>query len=108
MACLDTGSGAGRLRLHHWPGSGVLRTAQPRCDITLRVQDTPDVDLIVTLDEEDQVRIPLQRPGSQTRHIPFMGIAGRSRLRMASDVAKCLLERIELMKPSAALSPASH
>lgn len=42
--------------------SGAFRFAHPRRNIFLSVQDPPHVDVIATLDVEDKMRVPLQRP----------------------------------------------
>ena len=69
--------------------------AHPRWDVALAVQNTPNINVIVTLDEKDQIRVAFQRPGSEARQMQVMGIAGRSGRRMAGDVPVRLLQGID-------------
>ena len=52
----------------------------------------PDVDVVVALDVEDQMRVARQRPGTQTGEIQLVCVAGRAGGRMASDVDVGLLQ----------------
>ncbi len=38
-------------------------------DVAVGVQDSPDVDVVVVADVEDQVREAVQRPGPQFRNV---------------------------------------
>ena len=59
------------------------------------VQDTPDIDVIVTFDVKNQTRIAHEWPGSQTRQFQFVGIARRASRRMSGDMIVGVLKRID-------------
>ena len=65
------------------PRASVRRVGllHPRRDVPMAVQDTPDVDVIVALDGEDQVGIARQWPGMQSRQVQLVGVVGVSRWR---------------------------
>ena len=44
------------------PGSGVLELAHPRGDVPLAVEHPPDVDVVIALDGEHQIRESFQPP----------------------------------------------
>ena len=59
------------------------------------MQHAPDVDVIVALNMEDEIRITGQRPVAQARQVQLMGVAGCTRGGMASDVNVGLLQRFD-------------
>lgn len=58
------------------------------------MQDAPDVDVIIMLHVEDQVREAFQRPGSYAGQFEFESVARRSAGRVARYVPKCLFDGI--------------
>ena len=77
----------------------------PRRDVALAMQHAPDVDVIATLDVEDEMRIARQRPESQIGKVQLVGIAGRPGGWMAADVRVGLFQGFD--EPSAACSAPS-
>src|SRR5574343_977124 len=67
----------------------------PRRDVTLAVKYAPDVDVNGALDVEHEVWVTRQRPGAQAGQVEFVCVAGRTRCRMAGNVAVGLLQRID-------------
>jgi hypothetical protein len=54
----------------------------------------PNIHVVVSFDIEDQVRIFLQWPETQSGKVQFMGISGEASARVTTDVAICPLQRI--------------
>ena len=73
----------------------------PRRNIPLAVQYAPDIDVVLVLDVENEVRIARQRPGAQAGKIEFMGVARGACGGMASNVGVSLLQRIDETKRDA-------
>ena len=68
-----------RRKCRHAPAirlSHAVGLLHPRRDIPLAMQHTPDIDVVWTLNIEDEVRIVRQRPGAQTGQVEFVGVAG--------------------------------
>ena len=74
--------------------STILRLMHPGCYVALTMQDAPNVDVVVALDVEDQVRIAFQWPKAQARQIKLVGAPGRARWRVAGDVRIGLLQGV--------------
>ena len=55
--------------------SGVPGLLRPRRDIAVAAKHAPDIDVVVVLDVEQQVRESSQRPGSEARQVQLMGVA---------------------------------
>ena len=65
------------------------------------MQYAPDIDVVLVLDVENEVRIARQRPGAQAGKIEFMGVARGACGGMASNVGVSLLQRIDETKRDA-------
>ena len=63
--------------------------------VALPVQHPPDIDVIVALDVEHQMRVARQRPEPQARKVQLVGVTGRAGGRAASDVDVGLLQCID-------------
>lgn len=50
------------------------------------MQDAPDIDVILTFDVKNELRISIQRPATQTGQIERVRIARRSGCRISADV----------------------
>ena len=68
------------------PESGVLGPPHPHGNVPFAVKHPPDVDVVVVLDEEHQVRESSRWPGSEARQAQFMSVARRTCRRMAGDM----------------------
>ena len=66
-------------------GSG-WRFAEPRRDVALTVQDPPYVNVILSLEVENQVRMTLQRPRAQAGNIEFVTVPRQPGCRVTRDV----------------------
>lgn len=59
------------------------------------MQDTPNIDMVVTLQIENNVRIIWNQPESQVRQAQLVCIAWRTRRRIATDMAVSPLQCID-------------
>lgn len=75
--------------------SGLDGFVHPGRDVSLAMQNAPNVDLILALHAEDQMRMALQRPDAKSREVGCVGVARRAGRRMAADVATGLLPGID-------------
>ena len=66
-------------------------TEEPGRDVALAMQHAPDVDVVASLDVEDQMRVARQRPEAQTGEVQLVCVAGRASGGMESDVDVGLL-----------------
>ena len=56
--------------------SGLVRLMHPRRNVPLAVQHTPHVDVVVSLDVENEVRVARQGPEAQAWEVQLVGIPG--------------------------------
>ena len=64
----------------------------PRRDVTLPVKYAPDVDAIIALNVENQMRVARKRPEPQSWQAQIMGVAQRTAGGMATKVVIGLLQ----------------
>lgn len=75
--------------------SRALGLAHPRGEVTLGVEHAPDLEVLLTLDVEHEVRNPHQRPRAQTRQLELMDVPGRPGRRMTADLGVPLLQCVD-------------
>ena len=78
---------ARRLRRTSSRRGSSLQAAQPGRDVSMGVQYAPDIDVIVLLDVEDEIRVALQHPATQPRKRKLMSRSRRSGGGMIRDHA---------------------
>lgn len=66
----------------------------PCRNVALAMQYAPNIDVVVPLNVEDQMRIFLQRPETQSGKVQFVSISGEASAWMTADMTICLLQRI--------------
>ena len=59
------------------------------------MQDTPDIDVRLPLDIEDEVRKPSGRPEAQAGNVQLVRIAGRAASRLFADLADGVFQRVD-------------
>ena len=74
---------------------GSSGSPQPRRDVPFRTEQAPDIDVVVAFHVEQQIRTTLQGLSPQAGEIQLVGMARRTRRRMAGDVRARTLERID-------------
>ena len=71
-----------------------IRFLHPRRDVTLAMQYSPDVNVIVSINVEHDVRVPRQRPRAQPWQVQFVSVARRSCSSVAAEMGVRFLQRI--------------
>ena len=66
---------------------------QPRRDIALAMEDAPDVDVVRTIQIEDEIGKALQRPKAQLRQLKLVGVPKGTRCGVSRQVVKGFLQR---------------
>ena len=57
-------------------GSWPVRLLHPRRDVSLPVQNAPDVDVVGAFDVKDEVGVMRKVPMTQARQVEFVGVKG--------------------------------
>lgn len=77
------------------PPSGILALPQPRSEVALSMQDTPHVDVVVSFDVEDQVRIAAHGSAAQPGKVQFVRVAGGPDARVSTEADEGSLQGID-------------
>ena len=59
------------------------------------MQHTPDIDFVLPLDIEDQIREISGRPQAQAGNVQLMCIAGRADCRLVADLSVGVFQRVD-------------
>jgi len=83
----------------------VLKSTMAR-QVSLRVQHAPHVDVFVTFDVEDDVRVAFERPRTQPGDLELVAVARGARVGAASHVCVSTLQRADEAERGRAASSA--